>query len=102
MPVMIGLLLDVDPERMLEALTSNRERLMAISERAKQAGALHHAFYANVDGTEALVVDEWESAEAFQRFFAAGDDIREMMAEAGVRGEPVPKFWRELDTPDKF
>jgi heme-degrading monooxygenase HmoA len=102
MSVMMGLRLDVDPERMLEALTSDRERLLAISARAKQEGALHHRFFANVDGTEALVVDEWESAEAFQRFFAASEDVRQMMEEAGLRGEPELKFWRELDTPDKF
>jgi heme-degrading monooxygenase HmoA len=102
MSVTVGLRIAVDPERMLEALVSDRERLLAISERAKQLGCLHHRFFANVDGGEALVVDEWESAEAFQQFFAAGEDIREMMGAAGVNSEPELKFWRELDTPDKF
>jgi heme-degrading monooxygenase HmoA len=102
MSVMMGLRIDVDPERLEQALNSDPARLRAIAERAKQMGALHHRFLANVDGSEALVVDEWESAEAFQRFFGEGDDIRAMMEEAGIRGEPEVKFWRGLDTPDQF
>jgi len=102
MTVIVGLRIQVDPERMVQALTSDNERLMAIAERAKAKGALHHRFYANVDGSEALVIDEWETAEGFQQFFAENPDIGSMMGEAGMTGEPEAKFWRELDTPDKF
>ena len=77
-------------------------RAAAISERAKGKGALSHRFYANADGSGALVVDEWESAEAFQQFFAESQDIGAMMGEAGVTSEPEASFWRQLDTPDTF
>lgn len=83
-------------------LESDPERLMAVAERAKSKGALHHRFFSNANGSEALVVDEWETIEGFQQFFAENPDIGAMMADAGVTSEPEVKFWHELDTPDKF
>ena len=47
-------------------------------------------------------MDEWPDAESFTQFFESSPDIGEMMGEAGVTERPVPAFWRELDTPDKF
>ena len=47
-------------------------------------------------------MDEWPDAASFQRFFESSPDIGEMMGEAGVTEQPIPVFWRELDTPDKF
>jgi heme-degrading monooxygenase HmoA len=99
---MMGLRLEVDVENFKQAIGSDPDRLQKISERGKQAGAIHHRFYASEAGDEVLVVDEWPDAESFQRFFAASPDIGEMMGEAGVRNEPKPVFWRELDTPDEF
>lgn len=102
MAVLMTLQLVGDPARIEQALTSDPERLKAVSERAKGKGALHHAFYANADGSGVLVVDEWESAEGFQQFFAESQEIGEMMAEAGVTSQPQPVFWNALDTPDRF
>ena len=102
MTVLVTLRITGDPKRIEEALTSDRERLLEIAERAKGKGALHHRFFANADGSEALVVDEWETAEGFQQFFGENPEIGAMMAEAGVTSEPEAKFFHELDTPDKF
>jgi len=102
MAVLVTLQIEGDPARIEQALTSDPERLKAVADRAKGKGALHHAFYANADGSGALVVDEWESAEAFQQFFGESQEIGAMMGEAGVTEQPTPVFWRELDTPDKF
>jgi hypothetical protein len=103
MSVMMGLRIAVDDvDRFEETVKSDPARLSAIAGRAKEYGAIHHAFYANLAGGEVLVVDEWPDAESFQRFFDASPDIGEMMGEAGVTSEPHPVFWRELDTPDKF
>ncbi|HEY3727246.1 MAG TPA: hypothetical protein VGL51_08745 [Solirubrobacteraceae bacterium] len=102
MSVMMGMRLVVDPARFEEVLNANRDRAMAISERGKQAGAIHHRFYANQAGGEVLIVDEWPDAESFQKFFESGSDVGELMGQAGVTGQPQPEFWRELDTPDKF
>src|SRR5690242_3989217 len=102
MAVLMTLQLAGDPARIEQALTSDPERLQAVSERAKGKGALHHAFYANADGSGVLVVDEWETVEGFQQFFSESQEIGEMMAEAGVTSQPQPNFWNALDTPDRF
>ena len=75
---------------------------MQIAERGKERGAIHHRFYANADGGEILVVDEWADAASFYAFFEDTTDIEGMMADAGVMSQARPTFWRELDTPDKF
>ena len=102
MAVLMTLQIAGDPARIEAALNSDPERLKAVSERAKGKGALHHRFYANHDGSGVLVVDEWETAEAFQQFFGESHEIGQMMGEAGVTSEPVASFWRPLDTPDAF
>ena len=102
MSVIMGLRVDVDVARFVQTLENRRDSLLEISARGKDAGAIHHAFYANEDGNSVLVVDEWESAEAFNAFFSSSPDIGELMGEAGVTSEPRPEFWRKLDTPDAF
>jgi hypothetical protein len=102
MSVMMGLRVAADPARVEEVLNADPERLKGIAHRARDAGCIHHAFYANEAGGEVLVVDEWPDAASFMRFFEGGPDIAELMAEAGVTERPTPVFWRELDTPDRF
>lgn len=101
MSVMMGLRFAVDPDRFMEALREEDERLRAIAERAKQMGAKHHMFLAG-DG-EVMAADEWDSEESFHAFFqAAGEDIGVLMQKAGVSSQPEPRFWKPLDTPDRF
>lgn len=102
MSVMMGLRVTGDPARIQEALNSDPDRLTGIAQRARDAGCIHHRFFANEGGGEVLVMDEWPDADSFLRFFESSPDIGEMMAEAGVTERPTPVFWRELDTPDKF
>jgi heme-degrading monooxygenase HmoA len=102
MAVLVTLRLTGDPARIEQALTSDADRLNAVAERAKGKGALHHRFHANADGSGVLVVDEWETAEAFQQFFSESQEIGAMMAEAGVEGAPQVEFWSAIDTPDAF
>ncbi len=56
----------------------------------------------NADGSGAIVLDEWETAEGFQQFFGESQEIGAMMAEGGVTSEPKADFWHALDTPDAF
>lgn len=102
MSVMMGLRVAADPARVQQALTSDPERLQSIAQPARDAGCIHHRFFANEAGGEVLIVDEWPDAESFLSFFQNNPDIGEMMGEAGVTEQPTPVFWRELDTPDKF
>jgi hypothetical protein len=102
MSVIMALRVTADPARVQEALNSDPERLKGIAQRSRDAGCIHHQFFANEAGGEVLVVDEWPGAASFMRFFENSPDIGEMMAEAGVTERPTPVFWHELDTPDKF
>jgi hypothetical protein len=103
MSVIMGLRLSADAERFMQVVSNNRDKLMQISERGKQAGAVHHSFYASASGDAVLVVDEWPDPESFERFFSeAQADIGSLLEEAGVSNQPQPEFWRQLDTPDKF
>lgn len=101
MSVMMGLRLTADPQQFEQTAKDNEALLQSIVERAKQAGAIHHAFYAG-DG-EVLIVDEWPDEASFQGFFdSTGDKIGELMGKAGVSNEPQPLFWRLMDTNDQF
>ena len=102
MAVLVTLRIAGDPARVEQALKSDPDRLMAVSESAKSKGALHHRFFGNADGNGVLIVDEWETAEGFQQFFGDNPQIGAMMAEAGVTSEPEVAFWDLLDTPDQF
>lgn len=101
MSVMMGLRLTADPQRFEQAAKDNDALLQSIVERAKQAGAIHHAFYAGAG--EVLVVDEWPDEASFQGFFdSTSADIGELMSEAGVSNQPQPLFWHLMDTKDQF
>jgi hypothetical protein len=93
--------LKANPDDVERVATGNDEEMRGISERSKEAGAIHHAFYAG-DG-EALVVDEWDSPESFQKFFGAEQsNIGPLMQSAGVQGEPDIQFFRKIDSADAF
>ena len=62
MSVMMGLRITGDPARIEQALNSDPERLKRIGQRARDAGCIHHRFFANEAGGEVLVVDEWPDA----------------------------------------
>jgi heme-degrading monooxygenase HmoA len=101
MPVLMTLRVPGDAQELERRATENPGRMQAIADDAKTRGAISHRFYAN-DAGEIMVVDEWESPEAFQAFFAAHPEIQDLMAEIGVTTEPTVTFWRELDTHDSF
>ena len=71
-----------------------------ISEEAKTQGAIHHRFAVG-DGF-VLIVDEWESVEAFQQFFQSNPDIPTAMQQAGAQGEPEFTFAEAVETADQF
>ncbi len=100
MSVMMGLRVKVDPERFMEVAAANVDVLTGVSDKAKGMGCKAHRFYGG-DG-EVLVVDEWDSEQAFLDFFGSTEEIGKMMGEAGLTEQPTPLFWHELDTPDRF
>jgi len=97
---MIEARFDADPSRVEQAIRDNHDAIMAIVDRSKQQGCLHHRFYGE-DG-HVVSVDEWETPEAFQQFFSSDPDIPTVMAAAGVEGQPEVRVLRPLDVDDGF
>jgi heme-degrading monooxygenase HmoA len=91
----------VDPAALRKLFESQPDVFQSIAEKAKTVGALHHRFLAGED--QVLIVDEWESAEAFQEFFSSEQEIAALMAEAGVKAPPEIQVWQPMtDAPDTF
>ena len=100
MSVMVVGKFNADPERMQAVFRNQEQDFLAVRDDARSQGALHHHF-ASGDG-QVVVVDEWESAEAFQRFFASQTKVPELMRAAGVQGEPQFDIYPVIDSPDQF
>ena len=77
------------------------DTFVSVSQVGKAAGAVHHCFVEDTDGS-LMIIDEWDSEESFQAFFRSQEDIPQLMAAAGVTGPPVTTSYRIIDTPDRF
>jgi hypothetical protein len=89
-----------DTETFRRFIADQEELMRKIAEDAKSQGAIHHRF-AIGDGF-VLIVDEWESVEAFQQFFQNNPDIPTAMQQAGAQGEPEFTFGEAVETADQF
>ena len=87
----------------MEAIVDRHsETLQRISQRGRDQGCVHHMFVEDTDGN-VLIIDEWDSRESFDTFFAAQQgDIQPLAAEAGVTGPPTSTTYRIIDTADRF
>lgn len=83
-----------------QAARDNHDTLMAIGGRAKEQGCIHHRFYA--ENGNAVVIDEWETPEAFHKFFDGDPDIPTVMGAAGVTSPPEVHVLRPIDVDDSF
>jgi len=98
---MMSMGLQVDPQRFERVTQEHKDELMAIIEQAKQAGVIHHVFCA-ADG-EVMVLDEWPDERSALDFLdGSREQIQTLFADAGVTGEPQPRFWRPLPTADRM
>src|SRR5262245_2121101 len=100
MSVLMTLRVRGDAAELERRAEANPAAMQEIRDRAVSHGLVSHRFYA-ADG-EIMVVDEWESEDAFRRFFAESTEIPGLMAEVGVRDEPEVRFWRKLETYDDY
>ena len=102
MSVLMVLKIPVDEAGMEQAAREHGDHMKGIAQRGRDRGAIHHAFYSG--NGEMIVVDEWESEEAFNGFFEAeAENIGQLMAAAGATGEPgPPTFYKKLSFGDEF
>jgi hypothetical protein len=89
-----------DPADLKKLFAERAADFKAVSDEAKGVGALHHRFAAG-DG-EVIIIDEWNSAEEFQKFFGGNTTIPEIMKAANVQGAPEFTFYESMDSPDLF
>lgn len=89
-----------EPARLAKIFRARAAEFEAVAAEAKTNGALHHCIVAG-DG-HALVIDEWESVEAFQSFLASQEMMGKLMLEAGFQGLPDFTFYSPMAVPGEF
>ena len=100
MSVIITLKFPGDVARFRQALTEHGDQFAKMADEARASGAgIHHRFAVG-DGF-VLVVDEWESPEHFQKFFA-NPDLQALVASAGATGEPEVTVAEAISSPDEY
>ncbi len=74
-----------DTVRFRQSLTDRAGEFAKISEMARAEGGIHHRF--GVGDGFVMIVDEWETAEQFQRFFS-NPDLQAFIGSIGA--DPAP------------
>ena len=100
MSVLIALKVRGDTAKFRAALTERADEFVAIANRAKTVGAIHHRF--GIGDGFVFVVDEWESAEQFEAFF--GDpELQAFIGSVGASaGPPEMTVSEATNSPDQF
>jgi hypothetical protein len=100
MTVMMTMRAPADTQAFRSFIEANSDRLAKISEDAKAKGCIHHRFAVG-DGF-VTVIDEWESAQAFNGFFEGNEAVAAVMREAGIQGEPDISIAESIESADQF
>jgi quinol monooxygenase YgiN len=89
-----------DPAAFESWANANPSLLTHIADEGKAAGCMHHMFAAG--NGEIVVIDEWESAEAYEKFFSTQADIPKAMEAAHLSSEPTFMYLQKMSMPDEF
>ena len=101
MSVLVTIKMSGDVATFRAALTDRGDDFVAISERGKAAGAVHHRF--GIGDGFVLVVDEWEAADQFEKFFS-DPELQKFIGEVGgdVSSPPDITITEAVSSPDEF
>ena len=100
MSVVIALKFQGDVATFRQALSDHSEEFAKFAAEARTAGGVHHRFAVG-DGF-VLVVDEWESVEHFQRFFAR-PELQALIAQSGASPQPPEiTIGEAISSPDEY
>ena len=99
MSVIVTMKVPGDTAQFRQVMETQADRIAGLADRARGEGCLHHQFAVG-DGF-VVVVDEWETAEAFQSFISS-DSIAAVMGEMGAQGEPEVTIAEAIDSPDRY
>jgi hypothetical protein len=101
MSVIVTVKISGDTNVFTKSLRERGDEFREVAERSRKVGALHHQFA--IGEGFVLVIDEWESAGAFEKFF--GDpELMAFIGSAGADSSVAPEitFGESVDAPDKF
>ena len=99
MSVLVTMRVSGDTDQFRRFIETDGDFMQRLGDEAKAQGAIHHRF--GIGDGFVLVIDEWESAYAFQQFFQR-DDIAQAIMRAGAQGEPEVTIAEAIETPDQF
>ena len=101
MSVLITAKFQGDVATFRQALTDHGDQFAKMAAEAQASGGgLHHRFAVG-DGF-VLVVDEWETVEHFQKFFA-NPDLQALIAKSGAAPQPPEITIAEaISSPDEY
>jgi len=100
MSVVVTGRVDMDPDVFKKIMEERPDDFLAVMKESKTRGAIHHQFLL---GEGALwLLDEWDTAEHFQEFFANQPIIADLMSAAGVTTRPEFHIHEVLPSPDRF
>lgn len=99
MSVIVRVVVPGDTEQFRTWITTDVDDIVALAQEGKAAGAIHHQFA--IGEGEVLIVDEWESAEAFEQFFGR-PEIAAAMQAGGAAGPPDIAFYEAVESADRF
>lgn len=89
-----------DTAKFRRALTERAGDFEKVADMARSAGGIHHRF--GIGDGFVLVVDEWQSIEHFQRFFA-DSGVQEFIGSVGATPAPPELTITEaVTTPDQY
>lgn len=100
MSVMIIMKMQGDTAVFSQALKDRASEFARIADRARTMGAIHHQF--GVGDGYIMVVDEWQTADDFQKFFT-DPGLQDFVASIG--GSPSPPeitVCQAVDSVDRF
>jgi|SRR5947209_17646160 len=100
MSVLMTMRVPGDTEKFRQFVENNADEMRKIGEDARSKGCLAHQF--GIGDGYVLVIDEWESPEAFQSFFEGNTDVENVMRESGAQGQPEISFVEAVDSADRF
>lgn len=100
MSVMIIMKMQGDTAVFSQALKDRGSEFARIADRAKTMGAIHHQF--GIGDGYVMIVDEWESADDFQKFFS-DPGLQQFVASVGASASPPEiTVCTAVDSADRF
>jgi len=84
----------------VESISANAPLAEDLAAYGKSSGQLGHRILAG--NGELVMIDEWGTAEQFQKFFEGNAMVEEMVYEAGVTGAPTISVFDSVEMPGTF